>query len=170
MSTRRVSFALRVTVIEAAPKYAAVREQTLQSSPAPSEPAPMDIQLHEPVCTLTPEEDSRDASPVVVKPYFSSLPVPPGFEKFTWSEIPRGPGGIPLMFDFSADLPGWSPVGISRDVGDLPSLPVSPIRSNSPDVAVDAVSQLIFPDHWGAGRSADVSSIGPELVSRSFCR
>ena len=38
-----------------------------------------------------------------------------------------------------ADLPGW---GISRNAGDLPSLPVSPFRSNSPDVAVAAVSDL----------------------------
>ena len=33
-------------------------------------------------------------------------------------------------------------VGDSRDAGDLPSLPVSPIRSNSPDVLVAAVSDL----------------------------
>ena len=81
-----MSFARRVTVIEAALEDVAVREQTLRSSPAISEPAPMDIQLHEPVCTLPPEEDSMDASHVVVKPDVSS-----GFEKFTWPEIPRGP-------------------------------------------------------------------------------
>ena len=63
-----------------------------------------------------------DASPVVVKP-----DILPGFEKFTWPEIPRGPGGIPSTFHLCADLPGWFPVGISRDAGDLPSLPVSPI-------------------------------------------
>ena len=45
-----------------------VRGQALWSSPVHSEPAPMDIQLHQPVCTLPPEEDSMDASPVVVKP------------------------------------------------------------------------------------------------------
>ena len=82
VSSRRVSFARQVTVIEDATEYAAVREQTLRSSPALSEPAPMDIQLHKPVCTLSPEEDSMDASTVVVKPDFLLLPVPPpGFEK-----------------------------------------------------------------------------------------
>ena len=47
------------------------------------------------------------------------------------------------MFDLCADLPGWFPVGISHDAGDFPSLPVSPIRSNSPDVAVAAVSDSL---------------------------
>ena len=99
MSSRLVSFPRRVTVIEAAPEYAAVREQTLQSSSALSKPAPMDIQLHEPVCTLP----------------------------------------------------------ISRDAGDLPSLSVSPIRSNSPDVAVAAVSDSFS---WTVGER-DVLQASP---------
>ena len=85
MSARRVSFARRVTVIEAAPEDAAVREQTLRSSPALSEPAPMDIQLHEPVCTLPSEEDSMDASPVVVKPDVSSHHGPAGVHRTQYS-------------------------------------------------------------------------------------
>ena len=74
VSSRRVSFARRVCVIQAAPEYVAVRELTLRSSPVLSEPAPMDIQLHEPVCNLPPEEDSMDTSPIVAKRFVASGP------------------------------------------------------------------------------------------------
>ena len=108
-SSHRVSFARKITVIGAAAESAAVREPTSLSPPALPELVPMDIQLHEPIYALFPEEDFMDDSTVAVKPDFSSLPAPPGCEKFTWPEANRGPGGIPSTFDFSADLPGWFP-------------------------------------------------------------
>ena len=139
-SSRRVSFACKITVIGAATESAAVREATSLSPPALPELVPMDIQRHKPVYTLFPEEDFMHDSTVVLKPDFSSLPAPPGFEKFTWPEATRGLGSIPSTFDLYADLPGWFLVGISCGTGDLPSLSVSPILSNSLDTAGAEVS------------------------------
>ena len=95
-----------------------------------------DIQIHEPVYTLFPEEDPMDASTAVSKPDFSLLPAPPGFDRFVWPGTTPGPGGTPSTFDLSTDLPGWFPLGLPCTTGDLPSLPVSLIPSNFPEVSV----------------------------------
>ena len=81
-----------------------------------------------------------DASTVVSKPDFPLLPAPPGFNHFIWSRATPGPGGTPSMFDLSMDLPGWFPLGLPRATADLPSLPVSPIPSDSPELSVVEVS------------------------------
>ena len=47
-----------------------------------------------------------------------------------------GPGGDPSLFDFSAELPGWFPMGLVESSGDPPSLPISPILSMTPEDSV----------------------------------
>ena len=90
VSARRVSFTHRVTVIEAAPEDAAVREQTLRSSPALLEPAPMDIQLQEPVCTLPPEKDGRFSCSGETGRFFASGPA--GVREFHLARDSTGTG------------------------------------------------------------------------------
>ena len=46
---------------------------------------------------------------------------------FVWPEDTGGPGRDPSLLDFSAELPGWFPLG------DQSSLPLSPILSDSPE-------------------------------------
>ena len=48
---------------------------------------------------------------------------------------PLGPGGTPSTFYLSASLPGWFTVGLPLTGCALPSLPVSPIPKDSPDVS-----------------------------------
>ena len=75
--SRRVSFASVVTILGTAPESSADREPTSICPPALLDPVPVDlpdIQIHEPVYTLFPEEDPMDASTVVSKPDFLSLP------------------------------------------------------------------------------------------------
>ena len=77
-----------------------------------------------------------NASTVVSKPDFPLLPAPLGFDHFIWPGVTPGPGGTPFTFDLSTDLPGWFPLGLPRATGDPPSLPVSHIPSDSPEVSV----------------------------------
>ena len=68
VSSRRVSFASKVTVLGTVPESSADREPTSLGPPALPEPVPvdlLDIQIHEPVYALFPEEDPMDASTVV---------------------------------------------------------------------------------------------------------
>ena len=81
-----------------------------------------------------------DVSIAVSKLDCPLLPALPGFDQFVWPGSPQGPGGNPSMFDFSANLPGWFPLGLPGATGYLPSLPVSPILSDSPEVSVVGVS------------------------------
>ena len=63
---------------------------------------------------------------------FPLLLAPPCFECFVCPEATGGPGGNPSMFDFSSELPGRFPLGLPVSSGDQPSLPISPILSDSP--------------------------------------
>ena len=77
VSSRRVSFASKVTVLGTIPESSADREPTSLCPPALPEPAPvdlLDIQIHESVYTLFREEDTMDTSTVVSKPDFPLLP------------------------------------------------------------------------------------------------
>ena len=40
------------------------------------------------------------------------------------------------LFDVSAELPGWFPMGLVESSGDPPSLPISPILNNTPEKSV----------------------------------
>ena len=135
----RVSFASEVTVLGTAPESSAVRESTYLCFPALPDPGPVDlpdIQIHEPVYALFPEEYPMDVSTAVSKLDFPLLPAPPGFEHFVWQGATRGPGGNPSTFNFSAELPGWFPLGLPGAPGDPPSLPISPILSDSLEASV----------------------------------
>ena len=46
------------------------------------------------------------------------------------------PGGDPSLFDFSAELPGWFPMGLVEPSGDPLSLPISPFLSIAPEDSV----------------------------------
>ena len=59
-----------------------------------------------------------DVSIEVSDVHIPVLPPPPGFERFSWSLADGGPGG-----DFSAELPGWFPMGSIGPSGDPPLLP-----------------------------------------------
>ena len=103
---RRVTFAREVTVLGTTPESSAIRESTSLCFPALPEPVPVDlqdIQIHEPVYALFPEEDSMDVSTTVSKRDCPLLPALLGFDHFVWPEAPQGPGGSPYMFDFSVD-------------------------------------------------------------------
>ena len=54
----------------------------------------------------------------------------PGSVPFV-SHRPGGPGGDPSVFDFSAELPGWFPMGLAGASADQPSLLISPISPKS---------------------------------------
>ena len=108
---RRAYFASEVTVLGTTPGSSAIRELT-----------------------------SMDVSTAVSKLDCPLLPAPPGFDQFVWPEAPQGPGGMPATFDFSVNLPGWFRQGLPGATGDLPSLPVSPILSDSSEVSVVGVS------------------------------
>ena len=95
------------------------------------------IQIHDPVCPGIPEEDTIDIVSIEVSDvHIPVLPPPPGFERFSWPTAVGGPGGDPSLFDFSAELPGWFPMGFVGPSGDPPSLPISPILSVTPDNSV----------------------------------
>ena len=123
---RRVSFASEVTVLGASP----------ESLPDPVPVDLPDIQIHDPVDPCIPEEDDMDVSTEVSDPHVLVLPLPPGFEFFAWPKATGGPGGDPSLFDFSAKLLGWFPMGLAGTSGDQPSLPISPILSNTPEESV----------------------------------
>ena len=77
VSSRRVSFASKVTVLGTMLESSADREPPSLCPPVLPEPVPvdlLDIQIHEPVYTLFPEEDPMDTSTVVSKPDFPLLP------------------------------------------------------------------------------------------------
>ena len=88
-------FRRKITVIGAAAESAAVQEPTLLNPLALPEPVPMDIQFHEPVYTLSPEEDFMDNSTVALKPDFSSFPA-------RW--VSRSSPGPRLLGDRAASL------------------------------------------------------------------
>ena len=137
---RRVSFASEVTVMGASP------ESEWLPDPVPVDLP--DIQIHNPVYPCIPEEDDMDVSTEVSDPNFPVLPPPPGFECFAWTKATGGPGGDPSLFDFSAELPGWFPMGLVSASGDQPLLPISPILSNSLEESVvgSPADSLIKPD------------------------
>ena len=125
---RRVSFASKVTVLGV----------SLESERLP-DPVPVDlpdIQIHDPVYPCIPKEDNMDVSTEVSDTNVPVLPPPPGFECFSWPKATGGPGVDPSLFDFSAELPGRFPMGLVETSGDPPSLPISPILSNTPEESV----------------------------------
>ena len=125
MVTRRVSFATEVSVLGASP------ESNRLPDPGPVKLS--DIQIHDPANPSFPEEDPMDVSTTVSQMNVPLLSPPPGFECFVWPEATGRPGDDHSVFDFSAELPGWFPLGFSGASGDKSSLPLSPILSDSPE-------------------------------------
>ena len=123
--THRVSFASEVTVLGTSP------ESDRLPDPGPVDRP--DIQIYDPVDPSFPEEDPMDVSTAVSQPNAPVIPPPPGFECFVWLEATGEPGGDPSVFDFSAKLPGWYPLGLSGASDDQLPLPLSPILSDSPE-------------------------------------
>ena len=162
-----LTFASEVTVLGTAPESSAVRESSSLCPPALPDSVPVDlpdIQIHEPVYALFPEEDPMDVSTAISKLDFPLLPAPPGFDHFVWPGAIPGPGGNPSTFDLSTDLPGWFPLGLPGATGDPPSLPVSPIPSDSQEVSVVGVlsaSPMVSDPHSGTNRMLDALLASP---------
>ena len=138
VSSCELSFTSEVTVLGTVPESLADREPTSLCPPALPDPVQVDlpdIQIHEPVHTLYPEEDPTDVSTVVSKPDFPLLPASTSFDHFIWPGASPGPGETPSTFDLSTALPGWFPLELPRATGDPPSLLVSLIPSDSGGVS-----------------------------------
>ena len=122
--SRQVSFASAITILGAEPDSEQSPERVPVDRPT--------IQIHDPACPDIPEEDDMDVSSEVSDVPMAVLPPPPGFEQFS---LPTavGWGGDPSLFDFSAELPKWFHGGWAGHSHDPPSLPISPILSDTPD-------------------------------------
>ena len=116
--------------------------------------------------------DDMDVSAKVSYSDVPVLPPPPSFECFAWPNATGGSGSDPYLFDFSAELPGWFPLGLVGTSGDQPSLQISPILSNTPEESVvgSPASSREEPDMpFGTGSLPDALS-GSSVVDLSQLR
>ena len=112
--------------------YDSGAEPDLEQSPEQVPVYHPTILIHDPGSPDIPEEDDMDVSREVSDVPVDVLPPTPGFEPFSW--LTRvGWGGDPSPFDFSAELPKWFPGGWAGQSRDPPSLPISPILSDTAD-------------------------------------
>ena len=111
VSSRRVSFASEVIVLGTAPDSLADREPTSLCPPVMPDPV-----------TLPQWFRNRTFR------FF----LPAGFQLLHLAGGHSGTGRHPFHVDLSTDLPGWFPLWLPDATGNPPSLPVSPIPSDSP--------------------------------------
>ena len=105
-----------------------------------------------------------DVSTEVSDTHVPVLPPPPGFKCFSWPKATGGPGSDPSLFDFSAELPGWFPMGLVETSGEPPSLPISPIlRTSSRDEPDTSSGTDSLPDALSGYSPTDLSQ--PILTS-----
>ena len=138
-----------VTVLDASP------ESVRFPDPAPVDLP--DIQIHDPVYLRVPEEDPMDVSTEVSELNIPLPPPPPGFECFVWPKAIGGPGGDSSLFDFSAELPGWFPMGLAGASGDQLSLPILRVGGRKSGRLPERV-RYTFWDWRPAGRSFGIST------------